>query len=114
MGVDLTPFKTCSYDCIYCQIGKTTKWTLARREYVPVKEVLEEVRAFLAEKIPFDEVREQLVKEETSKHRSQVIDAEIARIGKLEGIETDQQVIETLVVKPDYEKIKALEVPKTK
>ena len=67
-----------------------------------------------AEKIPFDEVREQLIKEETSKHRSQVIDAEIARIGKLQGIETNQQVIETLVVKPDYEKIKALEAPKAK
>ena len=67
-----------------------------------------------AEKIPFDEVREQLIKEETSKHRSQVIDAEIARIGKLQGIETNQQVIETLVVKPDNEKIKALEARKAK
>jgi parvulin-like peptidyl-prolyl isomerase len=66
------------------------------------------------EKIPFDEVREQLVKEGTSKHRSQVIDEELARIGKLQGIETNQQVIETLVVKPDYEKIKALEAPKAK
>ena len=54
LGIDLVPHKICTYDCIYCQIGKTTKWTLARREYVPVKEVLEEVRAFLAEKIPFD------------------------------------------------------------
>ena len=54
LGIDLVPHKVCTYDCIYCQIGKTTKGTLSRREYVPVKEVLEEVRAFLSEGIPFD------------------------------------------------------------
>jgi wyosine [tRNA(Phe)-imidazoG37] synthetase (radical SAM superfamily) len=49
LGVDLVPHKICTYDCIYCQIGKTTDKTLVRREYVPVKEVLEEVRRFLKE-----------------------------------------------------------------
>lgn len=67
-----------------------------------------------AEKIPFADVREQLVREETSKHRSQVIDEEIARIGKLQGIETNQQVIETLVVKPDFSKIQEPEASKAK
>jgi len=23
LGVDLTPFKTCDFDCIFCQLGKT-------------------------------------------------------------------------------------------
>ena len=54
LGIDLVPHKICTYDCIYCQIGKTTKWTLARREYAPVKEVLKEVKAFLSEDVPFD------------------------------------------------------------
>jgi wyosine [tRNA(Phe)-imidazoG37] synthetase (radical SAM superfamily) len=54
LGIDLVPHKICTYDCIYCQIGKTTRWTLARREYVPVKEVLKEVKAFLSEEVPFD------------------------------------------------------------
>ena len=49
LGIDLVPHKICTYDCIYCQIGKTTKKTLLRREYVPVKEVLEEVKTFLLE-----------------------------------------------------------------
>jgi wyosine [tRNA(Phe)-imidazoG37] synthetase (radical SAM superfamily) len=49
LGVDLVPHKICTYDCIYCQIGNTTDKTLVRREYVPVKEVLEEVRRFLKE-----------------------------------------------------------------
>jgi len=40
LGVDLVPFKTCTYDCVYCQLGRTTDLTTARREYVPVEEIL--------------------------------------------------------------------------
>jgi len=49
LGIDLVPHKICTYDCIYCQIGKTTEKTLVRKEYVPVREILEEVRRFLKE-----------------------------------------------------------------
>jgi wyosine [tRNA(Phe)-imidazoG37] synthetase (radical SAM superfamily) len=47
LGVDLVPPKICTYDCVYCQVGKTTRKTLLRKEYVPTAEVLEEVRDFL-------------------------------------------------------------------
>ena len=43
LGVDLVPFKTCSYDCIYCQLGRTTKKTVERKEYVPIDNVLAEL-----------------------------------------------------------------------
>lgn len=43
LGVDLVPFKTCTYDCVYCQLGRTTVCTLERREYVRVGEILDEV-----------------------------------------------------------------------
>jgi wyosine [tRNA(Phe)-imidazoG37] synthetase (radical SAM superfamily) len=46
--LDLVPPKTCVYDCIYCQIGRTTAQQLERREFVPVGEMLSEVRAALA------------------------------------------------------------------
>jgi wyosine [tRNA(Phe)-imidazoG37] synthetase (radical SAM superfamily) len=49
LGIDLVPHKICTYDCIYCQIGNTTDKTLTRKEYVPAKEILEEVRRFLKE-----------------------------------------------------------------
>ncbi len=49
LGIDLVPRKICTYNCIYCQIGQTTKKTLLRKEYVPEKEVLEEVENFLEE-----------------------------------------------------------------
>ncbi len=46
-GVDLVPFKTCSFDCVYCQLGRTTVKTMERKEYVPVEEVLSELREWL-------------------------------------------------------------------
>lgn len=44
LGVDLVPFKTCSYDCIYCQLGRTTCKTIERREWVPLNAVLAELK----------------------------------------------------------------------
>jgi wyosine [tRNA(Phe)-imidazoG37] synthetase (radical SAM superfamily) len=54
LGIDLVPFKTCSYDCIYCQLGRTTRKTASLREYVPAEEVLAQVQQKLAEIPPPD------------------------------------------------------------
>lgn len=43
LGVDLVPFKTCTYDCIYCQLGQTTNKTTERRDYVPIDDVIKEL-----------------------------------------------------------------------
>ena len=48
LGIDLVPFKTCSYDCIYCQLGRTTNRTIERKEYVLLDDVLEELEYRLA------------------------------------------------------------------
>jgi len=48
LGVDLVPFKTCTYDCIYCQLGRTTHKTVERREWVPLNGVLSELKDKLA------------------------------------------------------------------
>ncbi len=48
LGVDLVPFKTCSYDCIYCQLGRTTNKTVERREWAPLDDVLAELKDKLA------------------------------------------------------------------
>ena len=48
LGIDLVPLKVCTYDCPYCQVGKTTEKTLERREYVPVEGVLGEFDDWLA------------------------------------------------------------------
>lgn len=48
LGVDILPLKTCSFDCIYCQLGRTPRTTLRRREYAPAEPVLEEIREYFA------------------------------------------------------------------
>lgn len=48
LGVDVVPFKTCTYDCTYCQLGATTNHTIRRDRYVPLDAVLDEVRRKLA------------------------------------------------------------------
>jgi len=48
LGIDLVPLKVCTYDCRYCQVGKTTEKTLNRREYVPVAGVLAEFDDWMA------------------------------------------------------------------
>lgn len=47
LGVDVVPFKTCTFDCIYCQLGRTTNKTTERREWVPLKRILEDLRGKL-------------------------------------------------------------------
>jgi len=44
LGVDLVPFKTCSFDCLYCQLGRTTEKTVVRKPWVPIDEVVDAVR----------------------------------------------------------------------
>jgi wyosine [tRNA(Phe)-imidazoG37] synthetase (radical SAM superfamily) len=49
LGVDLVPPKTCNLNCRYCQLGPTERTTMERADYVPVADVVAEVRARLEE-----------------------------------------------------------------
>ena len=44
LGVDLVPFKTCTYDCIYCQLGRTTNKTMQRKEWVSIDSVIGQLK----------------------------------------------------------------------
>jgi wyosine [tRNA(Phe)-imidazoG37] synthetase (radical SAM superfamily) len=48
LGVDLVPHKTCCLDCVYCQLGRTTRLTLERKEHYPQNHILADVREVLA------------------------------------------------------------------
>ncbi|HOJ52777.1 MAG TPA: radical SAM protein [Syntrophales bacterium] len=50
LGVDLVPFKTCTYDCIYCQLGKTTRKTTLRRPFIATESILTELKVKIEEK----------------------------------------------------------------
>ena len=53
-GLDIIPFKTCTYDCIYCQLGKTTDKTSERTEFVPVNVIINELKNKLNKNIRID------------------------------------------------------------
>jgi len=53
-GVDIVPFKVCTLDCVYCQLGKTTDRTIKRKDYGPVEPILAELRETLAEGLEAD------------------------------------------------------------
>ncbi|MCB0075486.1 MAG: radical SAM protein, partial [Caldilineaceae bacterium] len=48
LGVDPIPLKTCNWNCVYCQLGRTTPLSNARREYVPRYALMEELAHALA------------------------------------------------------------------
>lgn len=43
LGITTTPCKICSFDCVYCQLGKTTFKTLGLQEYIKSGEILQEL-----------------------------------------------------------------------
>ncbi len=49
LGIDIIPFKTCTLDCIYCQLGRTTNKTIERRKYTASDEILRELEKVLRE-----------------------------------------------------------------
>jgi wyosine [tRNA(Phe)-imidazoG37] synthetase (radical SAM superfamily) len=44
LGINNIPFKTCSYDCVYCQIGRTTAKPINRPSFYPVEAIRESVQ----------------------------------------------------------------------
>jgi wyosine [tRNA(Phe)-imidazoG37] synthetase (radical SAM superfamily) len=52
LGVSLTPYKICSFDCVYCQLGKTTSLSTERKEYLPIGEILNELNNWLENNTP--------------------------------------------------------------
>jgi wyosine [tRNA(Phe)-imidazoG37] synthetase (radical SAM superfamily) len=53
-GIDIVPFKVCTLNCIYCQLGRTTRTTVERKEYIPIESVLAELKTALAEGLAAD------------------------------------------------------------
>ncbi len=46
LGVDLFKEKICNLNCIYCEVGATTRLTCERAEYVPTAEIIAEIDAY--------------------------------------------------------------------
>ncbi len=47
LGIDPVRPKTCNWNCVYCQLGRSVPVVCERREYVPAQEILDEVKQAL-------------------------------------------------------------------
>lgn len=56
LGIDLIPFKTCSYDCAYCECGHTTDKTVTRQDFFPAEDVLAELQGVLSSRPHLDTI----------------------------------------------------------
>jgi wyosine [tRNA(Phe)-imidazoG37] synthetase (radical SAM superfamily) len=52
LGIDPVPLKTCNWNCVYCQLGRTQPLLHERKEYIPAEAILAELRQALAAHAP--------------------------------------------------------------
>ena len=45
LGIDTIPLKTCNWNCVYCQLGRTIPVTNKRLEYIPRLDILAEIES---------------------------------------------------------------------
>jgi len=54
LGINIIMDKSCSFDCVYCEVGKTSDLTLIRQEYTPTHLIIKELDDFLNKKPELD------------------------------------------------------------
>lgn len=54
LGVDIVPFKTCSYNCVYCQLGETIDHSMERKSFVPVETVIGQIKEVVEQNSDID------------------------------------------------------------
>lgn len=52
LGIDPVPLKTCNWNCVYCQLGRTIPLVNERREYFPREEMVAEAKQALESHLP--------------------------------------------------------------
>jgi len=54
VGIDIIPFKICTFDCIYCQLGTTIEKSHKRRSYFSIDSLIKELTSFIAKERAID------------------------------------------------------------
>lgn len=54
LGIDAVPFKVCTLNCVYCQVGRTSTKTLERKQWISPEPVLSELREALKKEDKID------------------------------------------------------------
>ena len=54
LGVDIIPFKTCTLDCIYCQLGPSSRKTVRRGAFLSQEEIIRQLKDIVKSGVPID------------------------------------------------------------
>jgi len=54
LGIDIVPYKICSFDCVYCQLGPTTLKTIKRQKFIDLKRFEFEFKKVINSKLKID------------------------------------------------------------
>ncbi|WP_456432415.1 radical SAM protein [Thermosulfuriphilus sp.] len=54
LGLDLVPSKVCSFDCLYCEVGRTSTLTCKRSPYISKEDILKELKEALKDLGDYD------------------------------------------------------------
>lgn len=54
LGIDFVPKKVCTLNCVYCEVGETTKLTTNRMEYIKYDKIIGELQQFMSKKPSID------------------------------------------------------------
>jgi len=56
LGIDIVPLKSCTLDCVYCQLGRSSDLTNERRDFMPVTEVIAQLKEKLEQGVEADHI----------------------------------------------------------
>lgn len=56
LGLDIIPFKLCSFNCVYCECGATNILTTDVKEYIPAEDIITEIDSVLLKSPELDVV----------------------------------------------------------
>ena len=56
LGVDILPFKTCTLDCVYCQLGPSSRTTVRRKAFFDPQEILSQTKRAIASGARIDHI----------------------------------------------------------
>lgn len=52
LGIDPVPLKTCNWNCVYCQLGRSRPMVYERKDFFPPEEILAEVKQAISSHKP--------------------------------------------------------------
>lgn len=56
LGVNIIPAKTCNFNCIYCQLGKTNRFSGGIKKYIDTEEFLAQLKSMLKKNKNIDSI----------------------------------------------------------